>query len=442
MSGSRTPPRALNVPSGRLSRLARLSAMATSVAGNMAVTGLRETARGNRPGVKDLLLTPSNIQRIADDLARMRGAAMKIGQLLSMDTGDILPPELNQIMARLRADADYMPPKQLKVVLNKNWGNSWLQKFERFDVRPLAAASIGQVHRAKTRDGRDMAIKVQYPGVARSIDSDVATVAALIKVSGLLPRGFELKPYMEEALRQLREEADYEREGQCLRDFRQRLQDDDTFVVPEFYEDFTTKHVLAMSYIGSRPIEDAVDLDQTRRNRIAESLVTLLLRELFDFRFMQTDPNFANYRFDPQTDRLVLLDFGATRHFQSKFVDQYRRLFQIGLAGDIDGLRALAHEIGFIAPETAPHHQQALLEMIETAFAAFREHNTFDFGNTALLQKMNAAGRALASDGFVPPPVPLDVLYLHRKLGGTYLLANRLKAQLPIRDIVGRFVTP
>lgn len=442
MTAPKTPPRALKVPSGRLTRLARLGSMTTSVAGNMAVTRLREAARGNRPSVKDLLLTPANIHRIADDLARMRGAAMKVGQLLSMDTGDVLPPELNQIMARLRADADYMPPKQLKVVLNKNWGNDWLLKFERFDVRPLAAASIGQVHRAKTRDGRDMAIKVQYPGVARSIDSDVANVAALIKLSGLLPSGFELTPYIEEARRQLHEEADYEREGQCLRDFRQLLQDDDAFVIPEYYDDFTTKHVLAMSYVGSQPIEDAVKLDQARRNRIAGNLVTLMLRELFDFRFMQTDPNFANYRFDPQTDRLVLLDFGATRRFQANIVDQYRRLFQMGLAGDRDGLKNLAHEIGFLTPETAPHHQQAVLEMIETVFAAVRTHAAFDFGNTALMQKMNSAGSALAAGGFAPPPVPMDVLYLQRKLGGTFLLANRLKAQLPIREILERFVTP
>lgn len=366
---------------------------------------------------------------------------MKVGQLLSMDTGDVLPPELNQIMARLRADADYMPPKQLKVVLNKNWGTSWLQKFERFDVRPLAAASIGQVHRAKTRDGRDMAIKVQYPGVARSIDSDVANVAALIKLSGLLPSGFDLPPYIEEARRQLHEEADYEREGRCLHDFRQLLQDDDAFVVPEYYDDFTTKHVLAMSYVGSQPIEDAVELDQARRNRIAENLVTLMLRELFDFRVMQTDPNFANYRFDPRTDRLVLLDFGATRRFQTKIVDQYRRLFQMGLAGDRDGLKSLTHEIGFITPETARHHQQAVLVMIETMFAAVRTNVAFDFGNTALMQKMNTAGSALAADGFVPPPVPMDILYLQRKFGGTFLLANRLKAQLLIREILERFVT-
>lgn len=440
MSKYGTAPRALNVPSGRMSRLARLGTMATGVVGNMAVSGIREVVRGNRPGFQELLLTPANVRRIADDLARMRGAAMKIGQLLSMDTGEILPAELSEIMSRLRADADFMPPKQLKTVLNRNWGDHWLKNFSSFDVRPVAAASIGQVHRAKTRDGRDMAVKVQYPGVARSIDSDVANVGALLRVSGLVPHGFELQPYLEEARRQLHEEADYDREGRCLQDFRRLLAGDEAFVLPELYEDYTTKNVLAMSFLESDPVESAEGLDQARRNRIAERLITLLFRELFDFALMQTDPNYANYRYDPDADRIVLLDFGATRSFAPAIVDQYRRLFRSGLSGDADGVRHAALEIGFVAAESEPRHQDAIFGMIEMAFAAMREKSVFDFGDTTLSRKMNDAGSALAADGFVPPPVPMDVLYIQRKFGGTFMLASRLKAKLDMNALIGRFV--
>ncbi|NKX42483.1 AarF/ABC1/UbiB kinase family protein, partial [Rhodobacteraceae bacterium R_SAG2] len=104
----------------------------------------------------------------------MRGAAMKLGQLLSMDAGDILPQEFAVILSRLRAEADFMPPRQLKQVLDQNWGEGWQKQFRRFDVRPIAAASIGQVHRAILPDGRDVAVKVQYPGIAQSIDSDLS----------------------------------------------------------------------------------------------------------------------------------------------------------------------------------------------------------------------------------------------------------------------------
>ncbi|MEM9148354.1 MAG: AarF/ABC1/UbiB kinase family protein [Pseudomonadota bacterium] len=436
MTETQSHSRAINVPSGRLSRITRLGSMASGVAGNMAVSGLREISRGRRPGFQDLLLTPGNIRRIADDLARMRGAAMKIGQLISMDTGDFLPPELSEIMARLRADADHMPPKQLRSVLNRNWGPDWLRRFKRFDVRPIAAASIGQVHRAQSRDGRDMAIKVQYPGVARSIDSDVSNVGALIKVSGLLPSGFDLAPYLDEARRQLHAEADYEREGQCLLEFRQLLASDDDFVLPELHQDFTTSDVLAMSYVASRPIEEAEALAQEQRDRIAARMVTLLFRELFEFGLMQTDPNFANYRYDPETERVVLLDFGATRRFSADLIDQYKRLFAAGLAGDRSGLCNLALEIGFISAQTLPRHQDAVVGMIETVFDAVRTQPLFDFGDQSLSRRMNAAGSALADDGFVPPPVPMDVLYLQRKFGGTFLLAGRLHAKLPLESMI------
>ena len=161
----------LAVPATRLGRLSRLGALTAGVAGNMAMGGMAQLGRGERPDWRGLLMTPKNVTRIADELSKMRGAAMKIGQLVSMDAGDVLPPELSQIMARLRDNADFMPPSQLKKVLASQWPAGWLKDFSRFDVRPIAAASIGQVHRATLRDGRELAIKVQYPGVARSIDS-------------------------------------------------------------------------------------------------------------------------------------------------------------------------------------------------------------------------------------------------------------------------------
>ncbi|MEO1492330.1 MAG: AarF/ABC1/UbiB kinase family protein [Pseudomonadota bacterium] len=423
-----------------MARLTTLGSMASGVAGNMAVNGLRELAQGRRVGFQDLLLTPGNVRRITDELARMRGAAMKLGQLISMDTGDVLPPELSEIMSRLRADADHMPPKQLKTVLNREWGNDWLRRFKAFDVTPIAAASIGQVHRAETRDGRDMAIKVQYPGVARSIDSDVANVGALIKVSGLVPRGFDLDPYLEEACRQLHDEANYQREGACLAEFGQLLAGQDGFTLPELYEDFTTPHVLAMSYVPSRPIEEAADLDQTHRNQIADRMLNLLFRELFEFGLMQTDPNFANYRFDPETGSIVLLDFGATRRLPPQICDQYRRLFRAGLSADRTELLDVVLEIGFIAPDTLPRHRDAVLEMIETVFAAARTGQDFDFSDRTLTEKLNRAGAELARDNFVPPPVPMDALFLQRKFGGMFLLADRLRAKVPLRTLIEHWI--
>jgi predicted unusual protein kinase regulating ubiquinone biosynthesis (AarF/ABC1/UbiB family) len=141
-----------SIPKGRLSRLGKLSSLAGRVAGNILAEGVSELAKGNRPKIKDLLLTPSNALRVADQLAQMRGAAMKVGQMISMDAGDMLPAELADLLARLRSDAKSMPEKELISLLKAEWGESWQKKFIQFPLQPIAAASIGQVHKVITQD--------------------------------------------------------------------------------------------------------------------------------------------------------------------------------------------------------------------------------------------------------------------------------------------------
>lgn len=440
MSEDQSSPQGVAVPSGRVSRLTRLGRMTAGIAGNMAVGGLASLGRGQRPKMQDLLLTPRNINRVADELAKMRGAAMKMGQLLSMDTGDVLPPELSQIMARLRDDAHVMPPKQLKTVLNHQWGEGWLKGFKRFDVRPIAAASIGQVHRAQTRDGRDLAIKVQYPGVAKSIDSDVANVGALIKMTGLLPKGFALDHYLEEARKQLHVETDYRAEAQSLAQFGVLLKDDARFVVPHGQSDWSSTQILAMDFITSSPIEDVATADQGVRDRVAHDLIDLMLRELFDFNIMQTDPNFANYRYDTQSGRIVLLDFGATRKMEQHTADQYRDLLRAGLANDEAGLIRAAMHIGFVAPETDPADVDAIVRMMRTVFDALTATHDYDFGDPTLSETLQAQGLQLAHSGFVPPPLPMDAVFLQRKFAGIFLLAARLKAKVPVADMLARWI--
>lgn len=440
MSRAQSDSRALAVPSGRITRFSRLGTMTAGIAGNMALSGLGALGRGERPALRNLLLTPQNVSRIADRLSEMRGAAMKIGQLVSMDTGEMLPPELSQIMARLRDDAHFMPPAQLKRVLNQNWQDGWLTEFKSFNVRPVAAASIGQVHRGVLKDGRDMAIKVQYPGVARSIDSDVANVGALIKVSGLLPKGFDLAPYLEEARQQLHDETDYAGEGQFLESFRSILKTDTRFKLPELFSDWTTPNILSMSFIEGGPIENAEALPQDERNAIATALIDLVLKELFDFGLMQTDPNFANYRFDHKTGQIILLDFGATRKLPADISRKYRNLLRAGAANDCDEMRRLSVDIGFFGEQTAEHHQEKILKMMGVVFSSIQENDVFDFARTDLSRRLQLEGMELAEQGFVPPPVPIDVLFIQRKFGGVFLLASKLKAQVNVAELFRRYL--
>ena len=428
--------RLVAVPAGRLARLGYITTVTASVAGSMAVGGMSQLMKRQRPVIKDLLLTPQNIFRITEQLAKMRGAAMKIGQLISMDAGELLPPELGQIMARLRDNAYAMPPAQLKKVLNTQFQNSWLSSFKKFDVHPIAAASIGQVHRAQLKDGRDLAIKVQYPGVAASIDSDVANVGVLIKMSGLLPKEFRLETYLEEGRRQLHKETDYVQEASNLTKFKELLEDASQFAVPTVHAEWSTSNVLAMDFMAGIAIEDLDSETQDVRDNVIISLVELLLRELFDFGLMQTDPNFANYQYKPDTKQIVLLDFGAVTQIDPDLIEKYKRLVFSGLSNDIGGLLDAISGIGFINAGTSIEHRGRIIGMVCSVFKAILKDGSIDFRNLELAEQLQAEGLALLEDGFLPPVLPISVLLIQRKFAGIFLLATRLTASVNIRKIL------
>ncbi|MEO0823345.1 MAG: AarF/ABC1/UbiB kinase family protein [Pseudomonadota bacterium] len=430
--------RAAAVPSSRLARVARFGGMASRLAAGVAVQGAGRLARGERPALRDLVLTPGNVTRFADELARMRGAAMKMGQLLSMDAGEFLPRELADILARLRADADHMPPRQLRDVLDAEWGRGWLQRFAKFEAHPMAAASIGQIHRARLPDGRELAIKVQYPGVRRSIDSDVANVGTLIRLSGLMPPGVALAPLLEEAKRQLHDEADYAREAGELARFAAFFAGDPDVTLPQPVPEFSTRNVLAMTFVRGRPVEAMAGAPQAERDHIATVLLDVMLRELFHFGSVQTDPNFANYRYDPETRRVVLLDFGAARDYAPERVALYRAMLLAARSGERAAMRDAAVAVGFLSQDTAAHHVDAVLDMIEVASEPLRRSGAYDFGTSTLVARLSGAGEALAFDPSFEEVPPMEVLYLQRKVAGMYLLANRLGARVDVGALIER----
>ncbi len=433
------PPRpAAPVPTGRLSRLARLGGMVGSVAGSMLLDGAKRVARGERPAVGDLLLTPANARRVADRLAGMRGAAMKMGQLVSMDAGEMLPPELADIMARLRADADPMPARQLHGVLDAEWGAGWRDRFQSWSDRPIAAASIGQVHRARARDGRDLAIKVQYPGIRDSIDGDIDNLAALLRLSRVIPDTLDVAPLLAEAKRQLRDEADYLLEAEHLTRFGELLAGAPAFAVPVVQPDLTTPAVLAMSFVEGSPIETLAAASQAERDRVVTSLVELTLRELFDWGLVQTDPNFANFRYDLRSRRIALLDFGATRAIAPDVADAHRAVARAALSGDRGAARAALLEARLFDPAAPSSYQQAVLDMFELIAAALRRDAVFDFGDNALTLALRDRGLALAAERKLYGLPPIDTLFLQRKAGGMFLLASRLKARVPVRAMLER----
>lgn len=425
----------------RVGRLLRFGGIASGVAGGVAAGGLRALAQGNRPGMTQLLLTPANMHRVTDGLSHLRGAALKMGQMLSMDTGVVLPPELTAILSSMRDDARHMPPKQLQTVLNAEWGEGWRKSFARFDVRPFAAASIGQVHRAQTMDGRDLAIKVQYPGVRASIDSDVDNMAALLRLPGLVPKDFDLAPLMSEAKRQLHAEADYMAEAAHLTRFGNLLKGSERFVLPQTHDDLCTAQVLAMSFVESAPLESLIDAPQATRDAVAADLIDLVLQELFVFGAMQTDPNLANYRYDPKTSRIVLLDFGAVQGIAPDLASDFRTLARVALDGGAEATRAAMARVGYFGHDTAPHLQDLIVAMFDVAMGPLRQGSPFDFGSSDLLERLRDMGVAIGTEKDLSHVPPAATLFLHRKIGGTYLMAAKLCARVTLRPLVEAYLS-
>ena len=429
------------VPSGRLSRVWGLGSLAGRIAGNALTNGASQLIKGQRPALSDLVLTPGNIARVADKLATMRGAAMKIGQLISMDGGDFLPRELADILARLRDDAQPMPRQQLEAVLRHAWGENWQADLLYFSFAPEAAASIGQVHKAITMDGQMLAVKIQYPGVRQSIESDVDNVATLIRLSGLIPKTLDISPILAEAKTQLLQEADYIREAQMLAQYQAHLHHDSRFIVPTPVNELCSTDVLAMTFERGDDIQTISTLPDEQRSTLMSALMSLFFQEVFDFKLIQSDPNLANYRFNADTNQIILLDFGATREIPDAISSGYQRLLQAAATQNKEAMLDAALDIGLVGREHTTSQQQQVVALGMKACEAIHSAQDYDFGNSDLIGQLHTMGTQLTlEENFWHVP-PADALFIHRKLGGLFLLAKRLNVTMNLRRIAAPWLS-
>lgn len=424
------------VPTGKWSRAGRLGGVAGKMAGSALLSGIGQVLQGRTPEWRQLLLTPANIQRLTNELATMRGAAMKLGQLLSMDAGDFLPPALTQILSRLRDDAQHMPKQQVLDVLNHAWGEQWQSRLLYFSFAPIAAASIGQVHKAITYDGQQLAVKIQYPGVKDSIVQDVNNLGRLLTLSGLLPPQLDIAPILRELQSQLEMEADYQREAQMMTRYQSLVASLPFCICPQTVPEFCSDTVLAMSFLPGEPVtwlEQQGSPEQ--RDKAVAQLLQLFFTELFDGRLLQSDPNLANFRYQPDTETLVLLDFGAAVEVPEPVAYQYKRLLQAASQQNRSLMLEAAMQIGLVTAAHSPQQQQAVVDMGMTACEAIQQADVYDFGESTLVTRLQTMGMQLSYDldfWHIPPHI---ALLIHRKLGGLFLLAKRLGARVNLAEI-------
>jgi predicted unusual protein kinase regulating ubiquinone biosynthesis (AarF/ABC1/UbiB family) len=429
------------VPTSRLGRALRFGMLTGELALSAAVGTARQWSTGKPVDLAASLLTPANAEMLARRLAVLRGPAMKLGQLISLSGEELVPEEFRRALDMLRAQGYSMPDSQLRRVLGREFGKGWQERFAHFEFEPVAAASIGQIHRARKLGGRELALKIQYPGVARSVDSDVDNLAMLLRRLDFLPLQLDVPALAREAKRQLKLETDYEREARNLERYRKLVAVMPDVIVPRVDRTLTTRHVLAMDWVEGEPLEALASeaVPQARRNAIARTLYELLFRELFEFRFVQTDPNFANYLYLPATHQLALLDLGSAGDFPAVLVDSYRDACRAMIAGDDRALREAMFAIGYAQPDDPEALIENASDIIKLACEPLTHRSSYDFAASGLAIRARDLGLAVAFGKGLRSPPPATI-FLHRKLIGTFLICSRLRARVNVHAIIERFI--
>jgi predicted unusual protein kinase regulating ubiquinone biosynthesis (AarF/ABC1/UbiB family) len=419
---------------GALSRgwaLARVSMSAGAKAASHAVGTAFSSDEAKAESLKAMVL--SQVGMLARELGQLKGSVMKVGQMLSMYGEHFLPPEANKLLKSLQSQSPPLEWAAIERQLKRQLGPEALEAIE-IDPEPLASASLGQVHKARRKsDGRELAVKVQYPGVDQAIEGDLKALKSILSVSKLIPRGPALDDLFKEVRQMLHQEVDYSRELELTGEFRQALANDPRLIIPETFAEFSGKRVLTTSFEAGIPVDspEVLGLPQERRDALARLALELYFRELFDLGMMQTDPHFGNYRVrlgeHGQPDRLVLLDFGAVRKFPRSFLVPYRRMVIGAYHQDKQELWKGATELGFLKEgdsEAMLENFAAMCFMISEPFHA----PAYDWRASDLPKRVAALGAQLAFSFKLRTP-PRELVFLDRKLGGIFIFMSVLGAK-------------
>ena len=349
----------------------------------------------------------------------------------------MLPPQIYEVLQRVQDSADYMPASQRDRVLASNLGSNWRNLFSSFDEVPMAAASIGQVHGAVLNaTGTRVAVKVQYPGVSSSIDSDLNNLSVLLTASRLLPKGLYLEKTIANARTELAWECDYVREAEAARRFKNLLSDEqDTFLVPSIIDEASAAQVLTMERMEGIGVTKSQAFNQEQKDWIGTQILRLCLREIIEFKYMQTDPNWTNFLYNAQTGKLELLDFGASRGYPPKFIDPYIKILQAASQNDANSCRNLSIELGYLTG----HESKAMLEAHITSIVTLAEpfsdtsSEVYDFRDQTITDRVRSLIPLMMRERLAPPPE--ETYSLHRKLSGAFLLCAKLGSRVRCREM-------
>ena len=281
-----------------------------------------------------------------------------------------------------------------------------------------------------------MAIKVQYPGVADSIDSDLNNLALLLRATSLLPKGLYLDKTIANARTELAWECDYVREAAACKRFKLLLADEaETFIVPSIIDEASGPQVLTMDLMFGIGVTKIKNFTQERKDWIGTQTLRLCLREITEFKYMQTDPNWTNFLYNSNTNKLELLDFGASRDYPDKFILPYIRILVAASKNDRKAIKDLSVQLGYLTGYESSAMTNAHVDSVLTLSEPFNENapDVYDFRDQTITNRVRGLIPLMVRERLSPPPE--ETYSLHRKLSGAFLLCARLGSRVRCREM-------
>ena len=297
--------------------------------------------------------------------------------------------------------------------------------------------SIGQVHYGILKDKKKcVAIKIQYPGVGKSIESDINNLMTLLNFWNIIPRGLYIDSVIKVAKRELSWEVDYLREAEWGRRFQNWLRNYPIFLVPDIIDDLSTKNVLTTTYFDGITLDRALDEDQVTRDQIGKAILEVCLLEIFKFKAMQTDPNWSNFLFNSSNKTIGLIDFGSSRYFSPQFIDYYIRIIRASADNDPERVKELSVQSGFLTGYETREMTDAHVNAVMILGEAFRIDKAFDFGSQSTTRNIHRLIPIMLKHRLTPPPE--DSYSLHRKMSGAFLLCTKLRSKVYCKPLFER----
>jgi predicted unusual protein kinase regulating ubiquinone biosynthesis (AarF/ABC1/UbiB family) len=341
-----------DIPKGRVRRTAQVGSVVGTQGARYAGTRAANVARSKEAGAEALERRHLEAaERMVQTLGRMKGAAMKIGQLASFIDTEFLPPEYRELyqdqLSQLRTSAPPMAWDKVKRVLDEEWAEPVEELFDDFEQDAAAAASIGQVHRATLPDGRRVAVKIQYPGVADAIRADMQNAGMILRLAKALAPGLDAKAAAEELKERVMEELDYEYEAHNQRSFARGYRGHPFIYVPDVVSRLTTDRLLVTEWVDGMGFEEVKQLDQEQRDRFGEIVFRFYFGSIYHLQHFNADAHPGNYIL-MEDGRLAFLDFGMTKQLDKDQIELEITALDAVFDQDPERLRVALHDLGFL----------------------------------------------------------------------------------------------